>query len=444
MKGFRFYFILILFAASIILILSPMLFGGSGLRFERTIGGGVEIVLDPERELSDSELQESIETIQSRISILGISDGVVETREGKIAVLSSPNKDIDLITMGGSIEGVIKQGIEVNNGSGEVKIGNSRYPIEVSGDTIVVNGSEVEVGGEFYLEDVKLTFVNGTNTSIILDSVIFDNSDILGKVEGAGGISFETSVDQYISRTYFYIDDDSGERFEKVSNGLSTIVLGESTTLNGVWEFYVDGIKINDIAIPVSVEQAGKKIETAFIIGFGDSANDAATKGDIVEVALAGQLPVDFNIEEIGTTEPTNGWLLWSVPIVVVILSLLSLIIFRKSSKVCMTITSMVVLESIYLFGIFALIQQFTPWVIDSYSLVGVCAFLIINALDLNIVAGGSRRSSLVRKLWMVVFLVGFATLFTSFRGLGISITFGVLVDRILTRPFFKSSLKRV
>jgi hypothetical protein len=174
------------------------------------------------------------------------------------------------------------------------------------------------------------------------------------------------------------------------------------------------------------------------------SANEAATKSDIVEVALVGQLPTNFNIEESGTTEPTNGWLLWSVPLVVITLSLLSFVSFRKNSKAGMTIAAMVVLESIYLFGIFALIQQFTSWVIDSYSLIGVCAFLTINLLDVSIIARGSRRSGLVRKLWMVAFLVGFATLFTPFRGLGISITFGVLVDRILTRPFFKSFLKRV
>jgi hypothetical protein len=326
MKGFRFYLILILLAASMFLILSPMVFrksgvvvtyfetdvcgdlsegdiitqvggtvihnsqefadfvngvkGGSyyamvvnggpggctapldghigidavdiessGLRFERTIGGGVEIVLAPEDVLSGDELQEAVDIINSRMPVLGISSCIVEAKDGKIIISASSNNNLGLLTERGNIKGVIRQVIEVNNGSSEVKIGNSRYPIEFSGETITVNGSEVGVGGEFYLENVKLVFVNGTDTSIILDSVIFDNDNIIGKIGGAGGVSFETSVDRYISRTYVYIDEQSGERFEKVSNGLSAVDLGQSTTLNGVWEFYVDGRKLNDIAI---------------------------------------------------------------------------------------------------------------------------------------------------------------------------------------------------
>jgi hypothetical protein len=521
MKGFRFYLILILLAASVFLILSPMVFrksgvvvtsvrtdscgdisegdiitqisgtvihnsqefdnfvngveegnyyamvvnsgpGGctalsdgdigidvadiesSGLRFERAIGGGVEITLEPGGVLSNSELQETVDIIQSRMSILGISDGSVGIQDGKIIISASPNKNLGLLTKRGSIEAVIKQGIEVKNGSGEVKIGNSRYPIEFLGNTITVNGSEVGVNGEFYLENVKLIFVNGTNTSIVLNSVIFDNDNIISKIEGAGGVSFETSVGQYMSRTYVYIDEESGEKFEKVSNGLSTVLLGQSTTLNGVWEFYVDGRKINDIAIPVSVEQAGESIETAFIMGFGESVDEVATKGKIVEVALTGELPTDFNIEDTVTTQATNGWVLWSVPSVIIILSIVSFISFRKNSKVAIAIAAMIVLESVYLFGVFTAIQQFTSWIIDVYSLIGVCVFLIINTLDVSVLAKDSRRSNLMRKVWMVVFLVGFATLFTPFRGLGISITFGVLADRILTRPFFKSFLKTV
>ncbi len=411
----------------------------SGLRFERSIGGGVEMTVVPDTMLSESELQETKEIIQSRMAALGIIDGTVEVENEKFIISSSPNKNLGLLIKKGRIEGVIRQTLEVRNGNSEVKIGSSRYSIGFLNGIIIVNGSEIEVGGEFYLENVKFVFVNGTNTSLVLNSLIFDNDNIIGEIEGADSVSFEPSVNLYRSTSPVEIDRESGEKFGKISNGLSTVLLGPQTFLNGVWEYYVDGKKINGIGIPILVEQAGQNISTAFIVGFGNSMNDVVTKKTSVGFAIAGELPSKFEIETTVRTQPTNWWLIWMVPFAVAFLSLTAILVSRKKVKVSVVMIVMTILEVVYVFGIFAIIQNFTSWVIDTYALIGVCMFLAIGMFDMITLSKSGRKGKTMKKLIIVASVVGFITLFTPLRGLGIALILGIILNRILTNPFYKS-----
>ena len=401
----------------------------TGLKFEKSIGGGVEILIVSNKELSHIELENSKRVIQSRFPILGITDGIVEVKGGKIIIFSSPSNNFGLLIKRGKIEGRIRQSLEVRNRKSEVKIGDSRYSIKILNGEIIVNNSEVKTGEKFYLENIVFVFVNGTNTSLILDSIIFDNRNVVKALPSFAGISFEPSINSFKFIFPIELDEKSGEKFAKISDGLSTIFVGSQTSLNGMLLFYIDGTEISELRIPLDL--AGESIKTISIVGFGKTVNEVVAKKTSVELAIAGELPVEFKIEKITPTSP-NYFLIWLISGVVIILSTI-VILLKLDKRLKIIIITIILLQCIYIFGIFSIIQKFVLWRIDSYTLFSVCIVLIINTFGMvNLRKGRIKLST-------ITFISGFVLLFTQFIGFGVTLIIGVLLDCLITKPFYKS-----
>jgi len=407
----------------------------SRLRFDKTIAGGVEIIVKPESEVSAVELESARSIIQSRMEILGMSDGVAETSNGRIAMSSSPNSKIGMLLERGKLESEIAQSLTVSNAKAEVKIGSNRYGLTVMDGKIVANGSEIATGGNFYLENIRFTFVNYTNTSVSLNALIFDNGDVLGTLSEYGSISSE-SGGYYRFTLPVEIDEASGRRFGVVSDGLGTVIVGDQTSLNGVLVFYIDGEKLSELRIPA--DSAGIEIKNINIMGFSTSMNAVVMQRTRVKLALAGELPSEFEIESVSAIPATNPWIIWSVPLAVALVFLV-FAAMKRNMKACALLSGAAAVEAALVFGGFAVVQNFTSWSIDSYALIGVCAALVANALDEIVFKSRAGSARKLKWLLLAIPLSGFAMLFTFLRGFGIALLLGIAVNRILTGRISKS-----
>jgi hypothetical protein len=197
---------------------------------------------------------------------------------------------------------------------------------------------------------------------------------------------------------------------------------------------------ISELGIPVDF--AGTNVSSLSLIGFGASMNEALVKQSYVEVATAGSLPGEFKFEKISSTEPTIGWALWAVPSTIGVLAALGLAfqaVRKKGFKFFAAVAAMLLIETAYMFGVFAIAQKFVSWYIDAYTLLGVCALLSV--LFFEMVAGKTRTGKFMEKVNLVLILVGVALLFTPFRGMGITLFIGIGIDKLLTRKLYSSAI---
>lgn len=408
-----------------------------GIKFERSIGGGVEVVIAPSSPLPEAEVEKSLGIIQKRLSFLGI-DGNAKIENGKIVLTTSSSGSAGQLIERGVVECSIRQSLEIRSGKSEIKIGSSRYALGMQDGKVAVNGTQIDVGNSFYLGSTKLTLYNTTNSSITIDASIFTNENILRHLQGSGGVSSESSG-LYRFTVSVEIDKVSGERFGTVTDGLGTLLLSSQTSLNGLVVFSLDGKEISQLGIPVSF--AGNNITTMSIVGFGKNVNDAVNKKTAVELAVVGSMPTSFKIEKITQTEPVNMWMLWSVPVTVLIVCAMLFIANRKHEglKAFKASAAVILLETIYVFGVFVLVQSISQWFIDAYALLGLCVFLAVSAYEMTAISKGRESMKTARYVLMFASAIGFVTLFTPLRGLGISLIAGLIVHIAVTRPFFKS-----
>lgn len=278
--------------------------------------------------------------------------------------------------------------------------------------------------------------MNITNTSATLDSLIFDNDNVVKALPNYGSVSSDSGTNLYRFTLPVEFDNKSSETFGKISDGLGTLVVSGQTSLNGMLEVYVDNKSVSELRIPV--ELAGKNISTLSIIGSGKSVNDVLVKETSLELAAAGEMPAGIKLESTAAIAAQNGWLIFLVPAFAAVLSIIGVIACKAIKKLnaVKTLVATIFLESIYIFGMFAIVQTFTSWVIDTYALIGVCMSITISFIDIAILAKVGREKT--NRLTIFAFVASFIALFTPLSGLGISLILGLLLHALVTKPFLK------
>jgi len=172
---------------------------------------------------------------------------------------------------------------------------------------------------------------------------------------------------------------------------------------------------------------------------------EAVDKKMLIEIGLDGYIEKDLYVENIEPFPGAFGWLIW-VGAVVLIGSVVAMFaigsIHYKNLRIGSVASLLLGLEITYIFGFASFLQSVmsSGWMIDAVSLIGICVFSIISAVQMIILTEKIVKRRIVKnygRFVMVVFVVGFIALFTQLNRVGIVLILGSIIGSVLTKPVY-------
>jgi hypothetical protein len=172
---------------------------------------------------------------------------------------------------------------------------------------------------------------------------------------------------------------------------------------------------------------------------------DAVDKKMLIEIGLNGYIENDLYVENIEPFPGAFGWLVWVGAIVLIgsVVAIFAVGLIRYKNLRMGAVGSLLLgLEITYIFGFASFLQSAmsSGWMIDAGSLIGVCIFSIISAVQMIILTEKIVKRRVVKnysRFVMVVFVVGFIALFTQLNRVGIVLILGGMIGSILTKPTY-------
>lgn len=417
-----------------------------GLKYGPDISGGIVITLEPEGELNVFEMSALENVLEKRIENLNLRETSAELDGGSIKISSINTENIGLLTMRGLFEARIAQAIRLQNGVGIIALGNDNYDITLVNSSLQAGGDVVEMNGYFTLGDVNFHFINYTNTTVAVEALFMDNSDVTEVFKQMTSIAYDQA-----SRTYRYdvpigVGEDASRRFTKIIKGLAIETVGTQQVLSGRLRYYIDGNVISDLTIPPDF--GGEGISSIIIIGFTTN-NDAAETGMKRALAAAsGKLPSGLsivNIEETDPRFPNIEFYMFGALAAIVLIGGVAVAVSSKKVVLAALSVSLTGGVIVSVLGLASLLQNTfgISWLIDVYSMAGLVVFTIASVLKMRHLSSG-RRTDKLKRVRIALWVVGFIIIFTPFRGLGLSLLVGLVLEKLLTVEVFKSAARTV
>jgi len=417
--------------------------------------GGKKYNLDTNG-IPQSMLQNITSILRTRTSYLGVADVKVQASQNSIELIAGKNTNVNQLLYQGYFEGSIQEGFVLKGGESSFEIGNNNYTIQKIGSNYLIDNSTRSLNDSFYLKDVKTTIVNETNSSVILGFRIFNNSDILGEVPGYSQVSYDNTNGVYSFNTLVSLSADAGKRFNDITQNIKTIVIGNQINLDAALVFNLDGNELSRLGLPANLK--GQQINNLYIVISDPSQPSLLTKRALVEAAInGGSLPRQLTVSQTTNIDPSErNNILPSVGIILAAVIISPLVLGEKFKKVRHNVFSVVIggAEIISVVSLIVFLQTVYKLnsSLDFPAVIGLVVLSVnwmINVISLNLNTHAQKELTLrirykkvisfngISKLLLVVAAVVFGA-----YGYGVAsmiVLFGVFLDLLLFRPFYKS-----
>jgi preprotein translocase subunit SecD len=391
----------------------------TGLKTGLDLRGGARALVEPEGEITDSELEDLVEVSRNRFNVFGLSDikinGVNDLEGNKFMLIeiagATPNDLDELISKQGKFEAKI--------GNESVFVGGNRDVSDVCRNDATcagVTGCFAAEGGFAcnFQFTIYLTEETAKRHAAITDKVPLD---------GTG---------QYLTERLNLFVDDSLVDSLLISSGLK----GQITT-------------------QISIQGSGQGATQDDALA---DARDSMKK--LQTIMITGSLPYKLSIVKLDTISPTLGKdfirliLLGGAGAIVGV----SVIIFARYRKFKASLALLVtaISEVLIILGV----ASFIGWNLDLPSIAGILA-TIGTGVDQQIVildeSERNRNLSIKERMKRALFVImtAYATMFASliplywagaglFKGFALTTIIGITAGVLLTRPAFADMVKRM
>ena len=387
----------------------------SNLRKGLDLQGGTRVLLKPEGKVTDQDIKDIIDTMESRLNVYGLADVTI-----KSASDLEGNKFI-VVEIAGTTKEEIKN-IIANQGKFEAKIGNA---------TAFEGGKK------------DITFVCRTDGTC-------------SRIQAC-----QASAEGYYCRFEFEISlsAEAAERHARITDKLSIVSLGSGQkSLNETIDFYLDSQKVDQLQIDASLK--GQKATRITISGSGkgvtqnEAIQDAINnRNKLQTILITGSLPTKLEIVKVDTISPSLGSAFINNALLIGLIAtiLVGLVIYIRYRSLKITIPVMItVLCEIYIIlGFAALFKQ-------NLDLVAIAAILaaVGTGVDDQIVitdeilygTSGALKQQ-IKKAFFVILAAYAATVAAMLpllragagllTGFAIVTIVGVTIGVLITRPAF-------
>ncbi len=433
----------------------------SRLKFGMDLVGGTRVLLEPEGNVSDAEIQQILGTLQTRINIFGLKEArfqAVKDVSGKRYVqieTSGALSDIeDLLARQGKFEGKISKSLKFSDG--KIKLLNRT--LTYSNGTLDVEGTNYTVNESFAFDGIIFEILNVTEDSAKLYADVFKSPDIKSVcIQEQQGFCV-SRVFRQSNRWEFdfqvFITKEAAEKFAAATKDSPTDIQNPGYIEDKIILLLDDKV-ITDLNIAKSL--AGQAYTEPVISGGRPTQKEAsAEKLTLQSILQSGALPVKVNIVRVDQISSTLGQgFVYSAALagVVAALAVSAVIFFRyRKMKIVLPVILTTLSEVVIIFGAAALIG----WTIDLASIAGIIA-TVGTGVDAQIfiidelLAGASAQAltfkqKLKRAFFMIfgsastviaamlpLMIIGIGVM----RGFAITTILGVLIGIFVTRPAF-------
>lgn len=333
--------------------------GYSGIMFGVDLVGGTRYKIDTAG-IPTSQLQNISHVLSIRTSYLNLPDVKIQN-DGTLQIVAEKNVNVNKLLFPGYFEGAIQVGYIFSNNATNFMIGSYNYSIERNGDNYLINNKSYSLNNAFYLNNVKVTIANETNTSIILSFTVFNNSDILGEIPGYSQLLRDSNTGIYTFSTLVGLSSQAGKRFTDITQNIKTIVSGNNLNLDAALVFLLDGNEINRLGMPSTLK--GQTLSNIYVVLSNPSQQNILSQKSIVEASIGGGvLPYNLTIlssEPVPPTQLNNT--LPSLGIIVFAIAIVPLLIGGKFKKMKHNLISILIgsAELFSVISLFAALQIF-------------------------------------------------------------------------------------
>jgi hypothetical protein len=400
------------------------------IKFSGEIQGWKEIAFSSKNE---SEIEKTKEVIEKRIKFFGIPSTSALIEKGLLKIRTIFPEEVFLLTERGKIEARIEQEIKLENGIGKILIGDDSYQLKIVDEEIEFNNVIYKTNESFLINDLKIFVKNITNTSLLIEMSVFQNTYL--KQIGHGTISYLPAEKIYKVEIPVSVSEKASENFINVTKNLPAIPAPQPV-LRGKLIYYLNGQKLAELSIPY--EMKGRKLQTISIIFFAKNQGDALTLRKKVEAGLIGVLP-ELNFVSEKDLKPTYYQAIFYGNLIFWIALFSTIIILnRKNFLAGLKIAGLLFSCIFVLFGIASFSQQFLSygWILDLPSFLGI--FLFALTFIIKEAIKKKEENKILKYLEPILLVVGFCCLFL-IRGFGFALFFGILVKFLLIDSLLKT-----
>jgi preprotein translocase subunit SecD len=348
--------------------------------------GGTRTILKPESNASKEIIDQVIATLQTRANMYGLKEinffpvGIGNEWYVQIEATGLGRGLIeDLLAKQGNFEAKLIKPVSIEGNKGNLIIGSQSYPISLSGNNLIINETIVGINDSFFVNGIKLTFLNVSQNNLILIADLFTGKDI----ELVYTDPQHSAVVPQGSAWSFYfailLSKEGAQRFADLTTGISKhidLISGEEY-LDSKLLLYLDGQLVSELNIAANL--AGQFVQTPQVQGTRAEREQALQEKLRLQTILrSGALPVKLETVSVGTISPTLGSNFFfsaglAAGLAVIIVS--GVIFIRyKSLKIALPMIAVVLSEIAMILGI-AATNDWAIWL----------AVLIVNILILSL-----------------------------------------------------------
>ncbi len=386
--------------------------------------GGSRVVLKPQSNVSQQDLDSTMDNIKQRLNVYGLSDIIV--RQASDSPIGG-NKFI-IVEIAGTTKEEVKS-LLASQGKFEAKIGNA----------------SVFRGGR------DITYVCRTPECSGIDPQAG-----CGQSSGSSG--------GWVCRFTFSIDlsPDAAQKQADTTKDLEVVVEQDQNYLSQSLELYLDDELVDTLRI--GAELKGNPVTAISISGSGAGANEQEAINDALKnmkrlqtILVTGSLPVKLEMVKIDTISPVLGEAFVRNALMIGVIATLAvtLIVFIRYRRLVVSIPIMIIMvsELFIMLGIAALIG----WNLDVAAIAGIIIAIGTGVNDQIVIAdetlsGGARvqYSNWKERLGKAFFII-FTAYFTIvvamlplwfagaglLKGFALTTIIGVTVGVLVTRPAY-------
>lgn len=389
--------------------------------------------------LTKNDLLDIKNTLEHRAYLLNFQYVKVSVENENLVVSSSLYEDVDKLTLTCDLKGNIVTTLILNNGFGKLKIGNNSYDVQFYDNEVKIGNSTFLQNQTIFINNLEIKFLNVTNSSAI-EVINFIKSEDIISTFGYVGINQDKNSGIFYFNLPVVPSQKSIDVLKSVVKNLGSIVVGGQVVLNGNIEFYLDDTLLSSLPIPFTF--ATQPIQSLSIIGIGDSerfVNDLREK----TVMCLNSKVLKYGFEKVDRefVEPKYKNVFYYLIFSSFFSSLLfPLILFIKNKNKNELKLSIVLTQIPIIFGIALITQNVFPigWIIDIYTSLGIVLSSILMQLRMRFDKRILQKKLLKYFDW-IIFIIGFLTLFTFLKSLGLVLLISIILKSFIYHPLLRN-----
>src|SRR3989344_301175 len=391
------------------------------------LSGGARALVNAERPLSSSEMNDLVAITSNRLNVFGIADISVRS------VSDLAGNNYMLVEVAGASPSDLRE-IVAKQGKFEARIGNKSFDNQT--------GILVFEGGEGDISDVCRNRAECSGITAC------------NKVSGGYACNFRFTV---------YITEEAAKKHAEVTKNISLDETGKY--LSEKLYLYVDNSEVDSLLIG---EDLRGQVTTQVSIqgsGSGNSEEEAfnnakESMNKLQTILITGSLPYKLNILKLDIVSPTLGKEFTDniIKLALIVFAIVCAVLFIKYRKIKITLAVVLTVfsEAVLTLAVAALIR----WNLDAPSIAGIIAGMGTGLNDQIIIIDESvsgEQTSLKERIKRALFII-FGAFFTIFaamlplfwagtgllRGFALTTLIGVSVGILITRPAFADIMRRI